>query len=131
MPRKALTSASIARMKLPASGQVDIFDKGFPGLYLRLSYGGTRAFCMAYRVNGGKQRRITLGQFPAMSLAAARERWREARKAIAERRDPTATIKADANNFAEIVADWLKLDQSTNRSHDAVKRLFDVDVLPY
>jgi integrase len=128
MAKKVLTTAAVSRMKLPASGQLDVYDRGYPGLFLRLSYGGTRSFNMAYRF-AGKQRRVTLGTFPAMSLAEARDAWRQIRKSINENLDPS-TLNSDAESFGKIAADWLKRDQVNNRSHDAVKRLVAVDVLP-
>ena len=87
MPKKALTAASVARLKPPATGQLDIYDRGYPGLFLRLSYGGTRTFSMAYRFRD-KQRRITLGIWPAMQLAEARAAWRSIREQVARGVDP-------------------------------------------
>ena len=58
------------------------FDKGFPGLALRISYGGGKSFVYFYRI-GSKLRRMTLGTYPAMSLAQARESWRKARQDVA------------------------------------------------
>ena len=62
-------------------GQAEHFDAGYPGLALRISYGGGRSWVYFYRANG-KQRRMTLGTFPAMSLADARQAWRGARAAV-------------------------------------------------
>ena len=47
--RKALTAAAVARMRPPAKGQIEVFDRGYPGLLLRVSYGGGKAFGMFYR----------------------------------------------------------------------------------
>ena len=75
MATKNLTAISVERMAPPKRGQVDIFDKGFPGLALRVSYGGRKAWSFVYR-HGGKVRRFQLGTYPALSLAEAREAWR-------------------------------------------------------
>jgi hypothetical protein len=83
MPIRALTVASVARVKPPKTGQADYFDQGFPGLALRVSYGGARAWVFFYRLHG-KQRRMSLGRFPAMSLIEAREAWRAARLAVSQ-----------------------------------------------
>ena len=53
MAKRALTDAAIKRLKPPAKGQVDIFDRGYPGLALRVSYGGNRSWVVFYR-HGGK-----------------------------------------------------------------------------
>ena len=93
MPKRALTAASVQRIKPPTSGQVEYFDKGYPGLALRVSYGGGKSFVYFYRIRGklgerGKLRRMTLGQTPSMSLSDAREAWRNAREHVTVGRDP-------------------------------------------
>src|SRR6185437_14074884 len=72
LPKRALTAASVDRIKPPSSGQAEYFDKGFPGLALRISYGGGKSFVFFYRI-GGKLRRMTLGTYPALSLDDAHE----------------------------------------------------------
>ena len=94
MPKRALTAAAVDRLKPPASGQVEHFDAGYPGLALRISYGGGRSWVFFYRAHG-KQRRLTLGTYPALSLAEAREAWRTARAAVERGEDPAAA-KAEA-----------------------------------
>lgn len=56
--RRALTVASIDCIKPPAAGQAEHFDKGFPWLALRISYGGGKSFVFFYRA-GGKLKRLT------------------------------------------------------------------------
>ena len=76
MTKLAFTDAAVKRLKPPKAGQEDVFDKGYPGLALRLSYGGKRSWVYFYSING-RLRRITLGAYPALSLADAREAWRK------------------------------------------------------
>jgi hypothetical protein len=78
MPARALTSAAVGRIEPPKAGQTDHFDRGYPGLALRVSYGGARTWAYFYR-HAGKVRRMTLGRWPAMGLREAREAWRAAR----------------------------------------------------
>jgi len=87
MSKRALTAPAVARIRPPAFGQEDVFDRGYPGLALRLSYGGTRAWTYHYRI-GGRLRRMTLGTFPKMTLAEARDVWRLARESVAKGIDP-------------------------------------------
>lgn len=131
MPRRALTAASVDRIKPPAKGQVEHFDKGFPGLALRISYGGGKSFVYFYRI-GGRLRRMTLGTYPALSLADARDNWRKARQAVAIGLDPASATRhgAGATDFQSVCAEWLLRDQAKNRSHDSVKRSIDKDVMP-
>ena len=72
MAKRVLTAALIQKIRPPAKGdpQLDIFDKGHPGLFLRVPFGGTKAFVHAYR-HGGRQYRRTLGIWPVMQLAEA------------------------------------------------------------
>ena len=78
---KAFTSAAVTRIKPPRTGQIDHFDAGYPGLALRVSYGGTRTWVWFYRQHG-KLRRLTLGALPKLGLADAREAWRVAHPGI-------------------------------------------------
>jgi integrase len=130
MSRRHLTAAGVSRIKLPVAGQADHFDAGYPGLALRLSYGGSRSWVYFYRWHG-KQRRLTLGTWPSLDLAHAREAWREARKKLSKGEEPTAVSAAPAADlFCDVVADWLKRDQDGNRSHNEVKRILHKEVLP-
>jgi integrase len=96
------TVASVARLKLPAEGQVEFFQNLERGLslVLRLSYGGTRAWRVVFYV-GGKQRAKTIGRFPDVSVAAARK--------AAYAFDPkAANAAADAGSFKAVAEAWLK-----------------------
>ena len=84
------------RLKPPEKGQVDIFDQGFPGLALRISYGGRRSWVFFYRF-GGKLRRMTLGTYPAPHLAEARHAWR----ALATEAHAAATLLERARSIGQ------------------------------
>jgi integrase len=130
--KKHLTDLSIQKLRTPKSGQQEIFDLGYSGLCLRLSYGGVKSFAMFYRFNG-KLRRTTIGRWPAISLADARQEWRRARESIAAGVDPEAgNSKAPALVFEAVVQDWLKRDQGQNRASSLyqVTRAIECDVLP-
>ena len=131
MPKKALTTVSVARIKSPSSGQAEYFDKGYPGLALRVSYAGGRSFVFFYRL-GGKLRRLTLGQFPATTLADARETWRTAREDVAAGRDPAKSRNRTraATNFNTVAEEWLKRDQANNKSKGEVERVIKREILP-
>src|SRR6266540_247613 len=130
MPARALTVASVERIKPPPEGQADYFDKGFPGLALRVSYGGAKSWVFFYRLHGGKLRRLTLGRFPGMELADARTAWQEARKAVGKGENPARRKPTIADSFAAVADEWLKRDQAKNRSYREVKRAIERDVKP-
>jgi integrase len=130
LPKLALTDAVVKRLKLPASGAVDYFDRGYPSFALRVGYGGAKTWVFLYRV-GGRLKRMTLGRYPAMSLAEAREAWRSARNDIALGHDPAKVMNRNVPTtvFAEVVDDWFKRDQGKNRTVASVRRAIDRDVL--
>jgi len=129
MPKRALTAAAVGRIKPPETGQADHYDRGFPGLALRVSYGGAKAWTFFYRLHG-RLCRTTLGRYPAMTLAEARDAWRNARVLVAKGESPVHHRPAGADSFGAIAEQWLKRDQADNRSVDEVKRVLDHDVLP-
>jgi integrase len=130
VPTRSLTVASVARIKPPKQGQSDHFDQGFPGLALRVSYGGKKAWTFLYRMHGGKLRRITLGHFPAMGLAEARHAWRDAREAVDKGENPAREKPTHADSFEAVADEWLRRDQAHNRSYDEVRRVIERDVMP-
>ena len=115
--RKALTAAAVERMKPPAKGQIEVFDRGYPGLLLRVSYGGGKAFAMFYR-HGGKLRRLTLGWHPAMTLAEAREAWRDARRLVAIGQDPGRTAGQDKRHRRQCRRGVDQARQARRQAHD-------------
>lgn len=80
MARLKFTDRAIAAIRTPAVGQADYYDKKTPGLGIRASYGGTKTFFIKYQdpretPNGKpKQKRKSLGPYPAMKLSEAREK---------------------------------------------------------
>ncbi|MGR3562946.1 MAG: tyrosine-type recombinase/integrase [Heliomarina sp.] len=134
MPKRALTAAAVERLKPPKSGQEDHFDSGYPGLALRIGYGGSRSWSFHYRLYG-KQHRFRLGTYPAMSLAEARAAWREARSKVEANEDPRAaklaakqaepeTVQAIGEQYIE------RYCRPRNRTADETARMFELHVYP-
>ena len=57
MPKARLTALKIENMKPPKTGQQDVFDQGYPGFGIRLSYAGAKTFFYHFKL-GGKSARI-------------------------------------------------------------------------
>ena len=75
MPTIKMTTRTLESIKPVSGKQIDYFDANTSGLHLRVSPKGTKTWAYFYRAqtrNGSKQRRFTLGRFPALSLADAR-----------------------------------------------------------
>jgi integrase len=129
MRKRALTTAAVERISPPQAGQSDHYDAGYPGLALRVSYGGARAWTFFYRLNG-RLHRMTLGRYPSMTLAQARDAWRDARALVGRGEDPARTRPAAADSFAAVFAEWIKRDQGENRTAGEVKRVIEHDIIP-
>jgi integrase len=135
MPRSHLTDAALKRIKPPSKRekvqQVDHFDARYPGLAFRVSYGDTRSWVFVYRYQG-KQRRKTLGKYPALGLAEARDKWREARAKLDKGEDPAAEAVAaqGPNGFKDVMERWLALDQAGNRTKGEAERILRKHFLP-
>lgn len=118
MTKLTLTAAAIKRLKRPEKGQVDYWDDVLSPFALRISYNGTMAWITQPRVLSKglwKPVRITLGRYPAMSLAEARKAAREAINAAERGEDPREHKKqarqqmeaASANTFAAVRQQFL------------------------
>ena len=92
-----LTDRAIKALKAPAKGQVDVSDgTDAKGLVLRVSQ-RSKVFYLSYRSPAnGKAAKIRLGEYPALGLAAARERGRAYRSLLNRGIDPRAHEKAEA-----------------------------------
>jgi integrase len=117
---RKLTTAAVERLKPPAEGQIDYFDQQFPGLVLRVS-SRRKSWNYIFRLHG-KQRRMTLDLYPAMSVAEAHDAWRKARDLVQAGRDPAEIETRAATDFASVFEEWMERDQGKNRSREVVRR---------
>jgi integrase len=127
--KKHLTEITVQKTRPPKKGSLEIFDLGYPGLALRIGHGGSKSFEMFYRT-GGKLRRETLGRWPSVTLAQARDAWRRTREAIAKGETPARNGKGEL--FERVVEEWLRRDQSDNRpsSQYQLHLIVERDLLP-
>lgn len=110
------------------------------GLFLLVNPNGSRWWRMAYRF-GGKQKTLSMGVWPDVSLAEARERLADARRALRDGIDPSelrkaaraASVELTENQFGAVAAAWLAkgaTDWSPATLQQTTRRL-ERDVLPY
>lgn len=128
MPKhKTITEAAAKRFKAPERGQVDHFDQSYPGLHLRV---GARLKTWGYycRVSG-KLKRITLDNYPPMTVAEAHDAWRTARDTVRSGRDPSRAA-ATADVFENVFKEWMQRDQAENKSAHVVEQIFKREILP-
>ena len=109
-------------------------------LYLLIKVQGSKLWRMGYRFEG-KQKTISFGKYPDVSLAQARERRDNARKLLAEGIDPSSAKKSAKNNrndelsnsFENIAREWhSSYMKGKAESHsEKVIRRFELYVFPY
>ena len=107
-PEKPLTDARIKAFRISEGKRTEVTDPGQTGLLLRVDHRGKRSFYVNYAVRGeggvdqrgtpkrGKVRRMALGPYPVITLAAAREKAREAREQADQGIDPNVARKEKA-----------------------------------
>jgi integrase len=76
-----LTDNFIKALTAPAGKRIEIFDQKISGLVLRVSGQGRKTWVLRYRTENGRQPRFTIGTYPALKLADARD---EALKLLAQ-----------------------------------------------
>src|SRR5438128_2273556 len=88
MAGKSLTDVAVRSVKAAPGNRLIIYDGKVGGLCLRVS-DTSKSWSFVYRPKGGvKQRRLTIGTYPAWSLAAAREKAEALRRAVQDGGDP-------------------------------------------
>lgn len=94
MDRVNFTAARIAAFKCPAGIQQSfLWDSGVPGLALRVTAAGSRAYVFQSRFSGTTIR-MTIGSPESWRIGDAQERARELQRQIDQGRDPRA-VKAE------------------------------------
>jgi hypothetical protein len=132
-----LTDTAIRNAK-PGEKPIKLFDER--GLYLELSPTGGKWWRLKYRF-GGKEKRLSLGVYPDVSLKEARDRRDGARKLLADGVDPSENRKAEksaranhaANSFEVVAREWLaKYSPRWAANHGGrVVQRFERDIFPW
>ena len=107
-----MLSDAVIRSAKPREKPYKLFDGR--GLYLLINPTGSRWWRFKY-LRHGRERGISFGVYPDVSLALARKRREEARSLLAEGGDPAEKKKAEkiagANSFKAIAEEWLGLQK--------------------
>lgn len=109
------------------------------GLFLHVAVTGSRSWRLKYR-HGGKEKLLTLGTYPKVSLRAARVGRDEAKLMLGDGRDPGAEKKLkraglavdSANTFEVIARQWyaMEKDRWVEQHADDVLRSLERDIFP-
>lgn len=92
MPIIKLNERIVATLK-PGTVRQEYTDAMLPGFTLRITPKGVRTFAFLYRTPTGKFTRLTIGRFPDIGLAKARDKARQALRALEVGHDPSADLK--------------------------------------
>ena len=133
-----ITQVQIVNAK-PRAKPYRLFDGR--GLYVEISPSGGRWWRFKYRING-KEKRLSLGVYPDVSLKAARDRLDEVRRQLAAGVDPaderkgsgaTATDPLASNTFELIAREWFeKHSPAWAPGHgDKIIRRLESNVFPW
>ncbi len=122
---KALTDQAVKKLK-PANKRYEVRDASARGLGIRIAPSGSKTWFAMKRVNG-KNVRATLGHYPSMSLAQARA---DSVVVLNQMAQGTYAKQKSSGLFDDLFEEWLKRDQSDNRTHKEVERSMRKDAVP-
>ena len=139
--KKHLTDRFLESVALPSSGRAVYVDDTAPGLELRVSADGRRSWSIRYRPKGGERKRETHGTYPAVKLAAARQRARDIAAAAGNGIDLPAREKSErqekrktearAQTLADLLDEYVERYCKPNqRRWKLTERMFDAHVKP-
>jgi integrase len=132
--KKNITAAFVASAKAPAQGQIDYWDTKLKGFGLRVSQGGRRTWIAMYR-HQGRLRRYTIGTYPPLTLADAREMARDKLADVQKGVDVAEVKQAgrDADSFGDLVKRYMT-EYATPKNRPGTVRdkrnMLAADVLP-
>ncbi|MFP1592469.1 tyrosine-type recombinase/integrase [Escherichia coli] len=133
----ALTDIKVKTAK-PKEKPYKLADGG--GMLLLINTNGSKYWRMKYRF-AGKEKMLSIGVYPDVTLADAREKRSEARKILAAGGDPGVAKKEEKiaqqmslkNTFEAIAREWhqSKADRWSLRYRDEIIDTFEKDIFPY
>jgi integrase len=131
MARRALTASFVETVKSTVR-RVEYWDERLTGFSLRVSENGVKSWTVFYR-HQARLRRLTLGTYPTLSLADARERARRALRDASIGLDPAAAKQEarDAETFAELARLYLERHAKIKkRSWAEDERIVNSELIP-
>ena len=132
----ALNDTKIRSTK-PSEKPMKLFDEG--GLYLLITPSGGELWRFKYRFDG-KEKLLSLGTYPEISLADARQRRDEARRNVAHGVDPSTLRKAqkqsqteETETFEVVAREWYtKFTPTWSAGHaESIKGRLEKDLIPW
>lgn len=140
----ALTEPAIRKLTAaPAGGRIERPDRLAPGLVLRINDKGRKSWIVRFRV-GASSGKVALGAWPAMSVAAARERAREVREQAAAGVDPREARDASMlalrrqaeaekearRTFADLAEEYIRREVPRKVTGNEIESLLRREIIP-
>jgi integrase len=132
MPTVNLTARFIDSLKA-SDKRIEYFDDDVPGLCLRITETGHKSWGLYFRF-AGRQQRLSLGNYVALSLKEARKKARKALNGIADGKNPlTAKIEErTAETFKALATEYVERHaKPKKRSWEEDQRVINHDLLPF
>src|ERR1700730_16866939 len=132
MPTLRLTARTLDALTTDPDQQIDYFDESLPGFAIRVSKLGKKSWCVVYR-HAGKVRRLTLGSYPPITLADARDMARDKLRDAQKGSDPAAQKRADrqAETFKELADTFMeRYSKKKKKSWREDQRIIDTYLEP-
>ncbi len=129
-----LTDTALKNLK-PNGSMYKVSDRD--GMYVTVAASGAVTFRYDYRLNGRRET-LTIGRYgpSGLSLARAREKCIDARRAVAEGRSPAQDKQREkrrlkeAKSFGEFGERWLKEAKMADSTRAMRRAVFERDILP-
>ena len=126
------------RKAIPKEKTYRLYDGG--GLYLEVTPTGSKYWRLKYRYSG-KEKRLAIGVYPAVSPKQAREKVQDEKRKLSEGRDPSTERRlqkilsqvAAENSFKAVALEWLDRRAPTlSAKHvDKVRGRLDKNLFPW
>lgn len=133
MAARTLTDVEVKSLRAEPGKRAIVYDAKARGLCLRVS-GETRSWSFVYRPKGiTKQKRYTIGDYPAWSLKDAREKAWRLRQRVQDGGDPVLEerTRRDALTVAGLIDRYMvNYARAKLRSADEYLQLLQKDVIP-
>jgi integrase len=135
MPRQSvpLTDTKIRSLK-PRAARYRVSDTD--GLLLEVMTSGNKVWRYRYQLYGVRQPALTIGTYPEVSLAEARQQRDEWARLVARGESPKQAVRAlkaeKLNTVAAFAESWLKeqLEEKSSSYQTTLRRIMKKDVFP-
>ena len=134
MPVKRLTALFVENARAVDGERIEYADEVTTGLHLRVGNNSHKSWSVVFRI-GGRKSRMTLGTYPALSLADARTRALEVIAKAQAGDDPAAEQRDKESRYGETVEkigrSWVEQHaKPNNRSWRFQERQLELYVYP-